>query len=1050
MLWVFLATNLLAGEAVQQASVTSRVGRSGGDKSFNPVFSADGRFVVFVSQANNLATNDDFGLHLDVFARELATGKTTLVSVNRSGTGGAGTDADYPAISADGRLVTFASTSGNLAGIDTNDTSDVFVRDLTSATTTLVSVDAYGVAPVPRSGHPLISGDGRRVFLESRAYGLVTNADYSLGTPDVFVRNLAEETMVLVSVNQDGTKGTAGVSAAGSKLCCITPDGRFAAFLSTGTNLTPVWTPLANVYVRDLSAGITLCASSNLPTCFGTNAYQCLSASLSSDGRFVAFKATANPAYLWELTYAIDPVLLFRHDLTSRQTILIASNVTDLAEPQISADGRFVAYDDGTNVLVWDGQIASNILVSVNLSSGPADGISKSPAMTPDARSIVFLSSASDLVTNTVNGSFQVYVHDLVAGSTRLVTLNRDGQVSSADHEFIEPAISADGRYVAFESDDDELVANDFNRATDVFVRDLTANNTMLISERDPALPASTGVNHCDVPTGNCLSADGRFLVFSSLDNTLVTGDTNGWRDVFVRDLFTGSNRMVGVWTNPVVNPILSANGRYVLFTKPASLFDSVQDGDIYRYDLWGGTSVLVNVRWDGSGPANKPALASGVSADGQHVLFVSAASDLVNQPGGLTRNVYLRDMQLGTNQLLSASLTSGYANGDSSSPMLSPDQGWIAYTSSATDLVTNGPVDGYNPPVYLRDLLQNRTFLVPLNTASYPPFAFSGDSRFFAFKSSYGLCLYDLLLRTNQPIDFYGVSPSLDATGRFLAYQTAWVGGTFPTNQIMLWNRLTGLSDLVSVSRSGSNSGDRVGNGSAHPLISPDGRFIIFSSRAYDLVDNDSNGVTDLFVRDLLTSNTVLISSSVRTQSSGNDVSGPWYMFPQKNTTVPYQFGPDGRTVVFQSYASDLVEGDYNDKRDIFILRLGAADSDGDSMDDDWEMAFFGTLSRDGTGDFDGDGMEDLDEFRAGTDPTNEGSVLRVMTLTSVSGSGTTLLWSAVPGKNYRVQYRDDVTAAGWTDLPVPFVLNGSTASAVDSTASGRGQRYYRVLAGQ
>src|SRR6185503_15204419 len=88
-----------------------------------------------------------------------------------------------------------------------------------------------------------------------------------------------------------------------------------------------------------------------------------------------------------------------------------------------------------------------------------------------------------------------------------------------------------------------------------------------------------------------------------------------------------------------------------------------------------------------------------------------------------------------------------------------------------------------------------------------------------------------------------------------------------------------------------------------------------------------------------------------------------------------------DGRVVAFQSFASDLVPGDYNDTRDVFVVSLAGPDTDGDGLDDDWEMAYFSTLTRDGSGDFDGDGASDAQEFRAGTDPTNTGSVFRVLT---------------------------------------------------------------------
>src|SRR5206468_11521799 len=123
----------------------------------------------------------------------------------------------------------------------------------------------------------------------------------------------------------------------------------------------------------------------------------------------------------------------------------------------------------------------------------------------------------------------------------------------------------------------------------------------------------------------------------------------------------------------------------------------------------------------------------------------------------------------------------------------------------------------------------------------------------------------------------------------------------------------------------------------------------------------------------------------------------------------------PDGRTVAFQSFAGDLVSADYNQTRDVFVAHLGGPDTDNDGLDDDWELAYFNTLSRDGSGDFDGDGQSDRQEFLAGTDPTNAGSVFRVLTLSRVSGGSVTLFWSAVPGKKYDVQYKDNVGDANW-----------------------------------
>jgi len=152
-----------------------------------------------------------------------------------------------------------------------------------------------------------------------------------------------------------------------------------------------------------------------------------------------------------------------------------------------------------------------------------------------------------------------------------------------------------------------------------------------------------------------------------------------------------------------------------------------------------------------------------------------------------------------------------------------------------------------------------------------------------------------------------------------------------------------------------------------------------------------------------------------------------------------------DGRTVVFQSFADDLVEGDYNERRDIFVLRLGVGDSDNDGMEDDWEVAYFDNLDRNGAGDYDGDGQTDLREFLSGTDPRDSGSVLRVLTLSPMGGGSTTVVWSAVPNRNYVVQYKDSLGSPNWSNAS--GVLTASAASESFVHGLSAATRYYRVI---
>jgi hypothetical protein len=246
--------------------------------------------------------------------------------------------------------------------------------------------------------------------------------------------------------------------------------------------------------------------------------------------------------------------------------------------------------------------------------------------------------------------------------------------------------------------------------------------------------------------------------------------------------------------------------------------------------------------------------------------------------------------------------------------------------------------------------------------------------------------------------------------------------------------NLQSGELQRINVDRSDSS----VANGSSSsPQISADGRFVVFTSKASDLVENDNNHASDIFVRDRLLGLTFLASMNKAGTGSGIGASS--------NPLL----ARDGRTIVFQSFADDLAAGDYNNTRDIFSVRIGSTDSDGDGMDDEWEVAYFGNLARDGTGDFDGDGQTDLAEFLAGTDPTNTGSILRVVSLTSPAGGATTIYWSSVPGKSYRVQYKNEVDDANWTDLPGTVVASNTASSKEDPAPSGT-HRFYRVITGQ
>jgi Tol biopolymer transport system component len=401
---------------------------------------------------------------------------------------------------------------------------------------------------------------------------------------------------------------------------------------------------------------------------------------------------------------------------------------------------------------------------------------------------------------------------------------------------------------------------------------------------------------------------------------------------------------------------------------------------------------------------------------------------DYVSLTYGIVQ-VYVRNMTALTNQLVSIA-ASGYdaGNGSSLSPVLSADARWVAYKSGADNLASNPPSGTFR--LYVRDLGFQRTVALA-GGSDFPSYGFSADSFRLAYAQLTGgvsrVVVHDLLTRTNLFAADDCSGPSLSANGRWLAYESPATG---VVKQVYARDLQSGQNELMSVNLSGTGGGN--GPSIMH-AISADGRFVVFASKASNLVAGDSNRLQDVFVRNRAVGKTLLVSQSLRGTGSGNSASGD----PVLST--------DGRTVVFQSFANDLVSGDYNDRRDVFVLRLAADDSDGDGLPDDWELAYFDTLDRDGRGDFDGDGHTDREEYLAGTDPTNRGSVLTVLTLQGAGTGAVTVLWASVPGRLYRVQFKDSLQAA-WDELAGDVAPATATGSKLDDTAGAAAHRFYRV----
>jgi Tol biopolymer transport system component len=416
-----LATGAMAPALAREAAgVTERVSLRSNDtegfqNSVTPSMSADGRYVAFTSKARLVPRDTD--RRYDVFLRDRIRGVTRIMSVRTNGTA-VRRGSEFPSISADGRYVAFTSRA-RLAPRDTDRISDVYVRDRVEGVTQIMSVRNNGTPGLRRSISPSISADGRYVAFASWARLTIDDTD---DFTDVYVRDRVEGVTQRVSVSSDETPGD-GYSWEPS----MSAGGRYVAFESSATNLVDGDTNGdGDVFVRDLADGVTRRVSIGSDDIQGDSYSN--EPSISADGRHVAFTSDARNLVTDDTNDSHD---VFVRDLVTARTSLVSRGT------------------DGT----------------------PSRGFSYLGSISANGRYVAFTSQADDLVTGAgaISGS-QVFVRDLVASRTRLVSVSTDGTYGHGWSSF--GSVSADGRYVAFDSDASDLVSGDTNDLADVFVRD--------------------------------------------------------------------------------------------------------------------------------------------------------------------------------------------------------------------------------------------------------------------------------------------------------------------------------------------------------------------------------------------------------------------------------------------------------------------------------------------------------------------------------------------------------------------------------------------------
>ncbi|MFO1161401.1 MAG: cadherin-like domain-containing protein [Reyranellaceae bacterium] len=845
--WNVSAPVVISDGIVTRVS-TAATGAQANGVSYGPVFSPDGMKVGFVSIASNLVADVTNGAY-HVFVKDLATGQVLNVSADAGGVQANGNSFGL-AFSSDGQTVAFQSDASNLVPDDTNGAGDVFVKNLTTGAITRASTDAAGTQANGYSYLPVFSPDGTKIAFYSSASNLVPG-DIN-GHYDVFVKDLATGAVTLVSTDAAGSPSNGDSDSTP----VFSPDGTKLVFGSAASNLIPedtngTW----DLFLKDLLTGDVT--------------------RLSTDSSGVQVNAPSFDA-------------VFSPDGTR---VAFASYATDLVSG--ISNGR-------ANVFVKDLASGSVVCISTDAAGGETDADSWTPTFSQDGSKVVFRSFATNLVSGDTNGASDLFVKDLTTGAIALVSTSSSG--APANNGSYAPVFSPDGTRLAFESDASNLIAGDTNAAFDVFVKlvslvsissnayqwegrsGITSSFTFEVTRwGDSSLTQSatwtltgSGDHPADaadfggtLPSGTVTFAPGEITKTIAIG---VTGDT---------DIEFDEGFMVTLSAPTAGLMLLAGQANGMISNDDATVF--------------GPEDHIVRVSVDATGAqANDSSQQPVISADGTKVAFISFATNLVSGDTNSQADIFVKDLATGQIMHASTSASGAQANNASFDPALSPDGSKVAFGSAASNLV---PDDTNGWDIFVKDLVTGVIERVSTDGAGNQANSVSWGAVFSpdGTKISFTSAASNLV-----PDDTNGVA------------------------DIFIKNLATG--EIVRISTDGA--GAQADNESFGPAFSADGNKVGFVSYASNLVPDDTNQAFDIFVKDL-TSGSI---ERVSTDSNGGQANG---FSPSSTDGRPaIGFSPEGTKVVYQSGATNLVPDDTNGVGDIFVKDLVTGETTRISLD--------------------------------------------------------------------------------------------------------------------
>lgn len=632
---------------VNQTTLAVPLGTNG-DSSGTGGVSDDGRYALLFSEASNLVPGDT-NRATDLFLYDHQNDAVERVNL---GNGGVQANADTllkADLSDDARYAVFESRATNLVTADTHRTWQVYLRDRVAQTTTLVSRGLDGSGSETGGYAPQISADGRYVVFIS--YDALVESDINFFN-DVYRYDRVSGTLEIISVSATGEAGNLDSSEAR-----ISADGHYVAFHTNASNLFPGDSNFAgDIVLRDTVANINVNATvSPSGGQFGGQRFFATGNAVSADGRYVLFN-TDRALELVDSNAATDG---FRFDRVTGQTTRVTHG----------PGGALLQYG--------------------------ATGL----ALSADGTVLLMESSGDDLLSGTTQGYRRSYARDLTSGSITLVKL-RPGSLRPED-ETTKCDLSGNGGIAYCTSYGRNLTDVDNNMFGDFFRSAIGADSGTRVSVPLPGSSAAANADSGDLSAG--ASDDGRYVAFQSNANNLVVGDNNGVSDVFLRDRLAGTTLRISRTASgsevgcPSGEPRMTPDGRHVVFLSCGALLEPMAGAttQVYRYDRVTDHLGLVSTNHDGL-PCNANCIDASISADGSVVAFASTATNLGQSPppGG---GVFARRLPGGAAILVNRPIGGGIADGVARRPQISGNGRFVMFSATSTNLVagdTNGVED--------------------------------------------------------------------------------------------------------------------------------------------------------------------------------------------------------------------------------------------------------------------------------------------------------------------------------------------------------------------